>query len=74
MESTLNQEEEVLYRKLKLWVPCGLRDSVLQRDYDSKVAGYIGQDKMKELIRQNFRWRKMNEKIIKYFQSCPEYR
>jgi hypothetical protein len=41
-ESTLHQEEGVLYRKLKLWVPCGLRDSVLQSEYDSKVAGHMG--------------------------------
>jgi hypothetical protein len=54
MESTLYQEEGVLYRKLKLWVPCGLRDGVLQSEYDSKVAGHMGQDKVKDLIRRNF--------------------
>jgi hypothetical protein len=53
-ESILHQEDGVLYRKLNLWVPCGLRDSVLQSEHDSKVAGHIGQVKTKELIRQNF--------------------
>jgi hypothetical protein len=71
-ESTLHQEEGVLYRKLKLWVPCSLRDSVLQSEHDSKVAGHMGQDKTKALIRRNFWWPKMNEEIIKYVQSCPE--
>jgi transposase InsO family protein len=32
----------------------------------------MGQDKMKELLRRNFWWPKMNEEIIKYVQSCPE--
>jgi hypothetical protein len=71
-ESTLHQEAGVLYRKLKLWVPCGLRDSLLHSEHDSKVAGHMVQDKMKELIRRNFWWPKMNEEIIKYVQSCPE--
>jgi hypothetical protein len=72
MESTLHQEEGVIYRKLKLWVLCSLRDSVLQSKHESTVAGYMGKDKMKELIRQNFWGPKMNEDIIKYVQSCPE--
>jgi hypothetical protein len=62
----------VLYRKPKLWVPCGLRDSVLQSKHDSKVAGHMGQDETKELIRRNFWLPKMNKAIIKYIQSCPE--
>jgi hypothetical protein len=68
MESTLYQEEGVLYTSLKHWVPCGLRDSVLQGEYHSKVAGYMGQDKMKELIKRTFWFPKMNEAIIKYIQ------
>jgi hypothetical protein len=32
----------------------------------------MGQDKMKELIRGNSWWQKINEEIIKYVQSCPE--
>jgi hypothetical protein len=53
MESSVHQDEGVLYRKLKLWVPCDLRDSLLHSEPDLKVAGHIGQDKMMELIRQN---------------------
>jgi hypothetical protein len=41
-ESTLHQEEGVQYKKLKLWVPCSLRDSVLQSEQDSKVASHMG--------------------------------
>jgi hypothetical protein len=42
MESTLHYEDGVLYRKVKLWVPCGLRDGVLRSEHDSKVAGNMG--------------------------------
>jgi hypothetical protein len=70
---TLRQEERVLYHRTRLWVPCGIRTSVLESEHDSKVAGHRGQDKTKELIRRNFWWPKMNEDIIQYVQSYPEY-
>jgi hypothetical protein len=41
-------------QKVKLWVPCGLRDSVLQSEHDSKVAGHMDEDTMKELISAKF--------------------
>jgi hypothetical protein len=53
-QNILHQEEEILYRKLKLWVPSGLRLEVCESEHDSKVAGHMGQDKTKELIRRNF--------------------
>jgi hypothetical protein len=70
---TLSQEERVLYHRTRLWVPCGLRTSILESEHDSKVAGHMGEDKTKELIWRNFGWPKMNEDIIQYIQSCPEY-
>ena len=32
----------------------------------------MGQDKTIELIRRNFWWPKMNERIIEFVRSCPE--
>jgi hypothetical protein len=63
---TLSQEEGVLYHHARLWVPCGIRTSVLESEHDSKVADHMGQDKTKELIRRNIWWPKMNEDIIQY--------
>jgi hypothetical protein len=71
-ESTLHQEAGVLYRKLKLWVPGGLLDSVLQIEHELGVVGNMRHDKTKEFIMRNFRWPKMNEEIIQYILSCPE--
>jgi hypothetical protein len=41
-ESTLHQEEGVIYRNVNPLIPCGLRDRVLQSEHDSKVSGHMG--------------------------------
>jgi len=45
---------------------------VIESEHDTKVAGYMGQDKTIELIRRNFWWPKMNERIMDFIRSCPE--
>ena len=71
---TLRIKDGLLYRKCMLWVlECeGIRQAVLQSEHHTKVTGYMGQDKTIELIRQNFWWPKMNERIIDFVRSCPE--
>ena len=67
-------KEELLYRKGMLWVP-GDEDlirAILESEHDTKVAGHMGQDKTIELIRRNFWWPKMNERIIDFVRSCPK--
>jgi len=66
------KEDGVLYKKDLLWVPRGLVQRVLESEHDTKVAGHMGQDKTIELIRRNFWWPKMNERIIDFVQSCPK--
>jgi flagellar motility protein MotE (MotC chaperone) len=39
---TLSQEEGVLNHRARLWVPCGIRTSVLESEHDSKIAGHMG--------------------------------
>jgi len=55
-----------------LWVPEGLVQKILESKHDTRIAGHMGQDKMIELIRRNFWWPEMNERIIDFVQSCPE--
>jgi len=71
-KSTLRIQDELLYRKNMLWVPEKLIQEVMESEHDTKVAGHMGQDKTIELIRRNFWWTKMNERIIDFVQSCPE--
>jgi len=45
----------------------------MESEHDTKVAGHMGQDKTIELIRRNFWWPEMNERIIDFVSSYPEY-
>jgi len=65
-------ENDILYRRNLLWVPSGLVQKILKSEHDTKIAGHMGQDKTIELIRRNFWWPKMNERIIDFVKSCPE--
>jgi len=67
-----NWENNLLYRQNLLWVPKGLVQKVMESEHDTKVAGHMGQYKTIELIRRNFWWPKMNERIIDFVRSCPE--
>jgi len=68
----LREEKELLYRRNLLWVPRNLIQQIMESEHDTKVAGHMGQDKTIELIRRNFWWPKMNERIIDFVRSCPE--
>jgi hypothetical protein len=44
-----HQEEGILFRKFKIWVPTGLRSEICESEHEMKVADHMGQDKAKEL-------------------------
>jgi len=54
-------QDELLYRKNRLWVLEELVQEILESEHDTKVAGHMGQDKTIELIKRNFWWPKMIE-------------
>jgi len=68
----LRCENDLLYGRNLLWVPKGLVQRIMESEHDTKVARHIGQDKTIELIRRNFWWPKMNERIIDFVRSCLE--
>ena len=68
----MEYKDDLLYRGNLLWIPKGLVRHILESEYDTKVAGHMGQDKTIELIQRNFWWPKMNERIIDFVRSCPE--
>jgi len=43
-------QDQLLYRKEKLWVPGKCVQRVMESEHDTKVAGHMGQDKTIELI------------------------
>jgi len=71
-EQTVELRDGLQYQRNLLWVPEGTVRQVLESEHDSKVAGHMGQDKTIELIRRNFWWPKMNERIIDFVRSCPD--
>jgi len=68
----LSCEDNLLYRRNLLWIPKGLLQKIMESEHNTKVGGHMGQDKTIELIRRNFWWPKMNERIIDFVRSCPE--
>jgi len=68
----VRNEDRLLYRKHLLWVLNGFVQQILESEHNTKVAGHMGQDKTIELIRRNFWWPKMNDRIIDFVRSCPE--
>jgi len=73
-EGILEIKEGLLYRKGMLWIPEDepLKRTILESEQDSKVVGHMGQDRTIELVRRNFLWPTMEERIIEFVQSCPE--
>ena len=65
-------KNDLVFRRNLLWVPNGLIQQIMESEHDTKVAGHMGQDKTIELVRRNFWWPKMNERIIDFVRSCPE--
>jgi len=68
----IKEENGVLYRRGLLRVPQGLIQRILESEHNTKVAWHMGQDKTIELLRRNFWWPKMNERIIDFVRSYPE--
>ena len=68
----LQIQDGLLYRKKMLWVPADTVQRVVESEHDTKIAGHMGQDKTVELLRRNFWWPKMNERIIDFVRSCPK--
>jgi len=71
-DAEIRIQDGFLYRKERLWIPAGTVQRVMESEHDTKVARHMGQDKTIELIRRNFCWPKMNERIIDFVRSCPE--
>jgi len=70
----LELREGMVYRKGLLSVPNDrdLIQRILESEHDTKVTGHLGQDKTIVLIRCNFWWPKMDERIIDFVWSCLE--
>jgi len=72
-EEVLKIKDGLLYWRGMLWIPedRNLKKMILESEHGTKIAVHMGQDKTIKLIRRNFWWPKMNERIIDFVRSCP---
>jgi len=43
-------KDGLIYRRNLLWIPNGLIQQIMESEHDTKVVGYMGQEKTIELI------------------------
>jgi hypothetical protein len=57
-----------------LWIPNDktLVCQILESEHNTKIASHMGLNKTIELIRRNFWWPKMDERIIDFVRSCTQ--
>ena len=66
------EEEEIVYIEGKIYVPNNkkLKERILKKNHDSGNMGYLGQQRMFDLIKRNYWWPGLKEDIKKYIQEC----
>ena len=50
-----------------------LKEKILQENYDSVDIEYLGQQRIIELLKQNYWWLGLKEDVKKYVQDCFKY-
>ena len=66
------KKDGIVYMEERIYVPNSkkLKKKILQENYDSVDVGHSKQQKMLELIKQNYWWPGLKEDIKKYMQGC----
>jgi len=66
--------EGSLYYKGRLYIPDSLelKRTIMSKEHDTLVAGYMGQDKTVELVQRNFFWPQMDTWIRDYVGSYED--
>jgi len=59
----------------RMYVPNSkkLKEKILQENHNSVDIGHLGQQRILELIKQNYWWPGLKEDIKKYVQGCFKY-
>jgi len=61
--------------KERIYIPNNkkLKEKILQENYDSVDVEHLGQQRMMELLKQNYWWPGLKKDIKKYMQGCFKY-
>jgi len=62
------EEDGIVYMKERMYIPNNkkLKEKILQENHDSVDVGHPGQQRMLELIKQNYWWLGLKKDIKKY--------
>ena len=69
------EEDRVVYIEEKIYVPNSkkIREDILKENHDSVDIGYLGQHRMRELIKRTYWWPGLKKDVKKYIQGCFKY-
>ena len=66
------EEDKIVYMERRMYIPNNkkLKEKILQENHNSVDVEYLRQQRMLELIKQNYWWPGLKEDIKKYIQGC----
>jgi len=66
------EEDRIVYIEERTYIPNNkkTREKILIENHDSVDIGHPGQQRMLELIKQNYWWPELKEDVKKYIQGC----
>ena len=66
------KEDGIVYMEGRIYILNNqkTREKILKKNHDSVYIGHLGQQRMLELIKQNYWWLGLKEDVKKYIQEC----
>ena len=66
------EEDKIIYMERRMYIPNSkkLKEKILQENHNSVDVEHLEQQRMLELIKQNYWWPGLKEDIKKYIQGC----
>ena len=66
------EQDGIVYMEGQIYIPKNkkLKERILQENHNPVDVGYLGQQRMIELVKRNYWWPELKENIKKYVQGC----
>ena len=66
------EDNRIVYMEERIYIPNNkkLKEKILQENHDSVDVGHPGQQRMLELIKQNYWWPGLKEDIVQDYFKC----
>ena len=66
------EQDGIVYMEGQIYIPKNkkLKERILQENHNPVDVGYLGQQRMIELVKRNYWWPGFKEDIKKYMQDC----